>query len=319
MHLLLLLSSVLLTAFAAHVLLRLQARARGWERRRATQLAALLMPALGLGVGLAGLYHFASQVCFLGAPPWEVTTGGTLAFLMTGIALGALGLGVFRLLLMNRSIGHKGEPAGPELQGLADGLAWRLGAGPPRILVCDYARPFALTIGLFRPAVLLSTGLVKRLKRAELEAVLAHEMAHVARRDYLFTWVGATLRDAFFYLPTSRKAFRQVQQDKEAASDDVARWLTDRPLALASALVKVWQPDAAAVAVPAQPLTEGNEAVEARVHRLLDGPEPAEPEPAGKATLGLAASGTAGLLAVQALGWAALLVPMGCGAILPLG
>ena len=67
-----------------------------------------------------------------------------------------------------------------------------------------------------------------------------HELAHVARRDTLILWMGRVLRDAFWYLPTSRAAYRQLEEDKEFACDDLVVGMTHRPLALASALTKVW-------------------------------------------------------------------------------
>jgi beta-lactamase regulating signal transducer with metallopeptidase domain len=73
-----------------------------------------------------------------------------------------------------------------------------------------------------------------------LEAVIMHELAHVARRDTLVLWVGRMLRDAFWYLPTSRTAYHLLEQEKELACDDLAVAVTHRPLALASALTKVW-------------------------------------------------------------------------------
>jgi beta-lactamase regulating signal transducer with metallopeptidase domain len=67
-----------------------------------------------------------------------------------------------------------------------------------------------------------------------------HELAHVARQDPLIFWMGRVLRDAFWYLPTSRAAYRQLEEDKEFACDDLVVGVTHRPLALASALTKVW-------------------------------------------------------------------------------
>ena len=88
--------------------------------------------------------------------------------------------------------------------------------------------------------MLLSTWMVEQLDQRELEAVITHELAHVARRDTLVLWVGRMLRDAFWYLPTSRTAYHLLEQEKELACDDLAVTVTQRPLAMASALTKVW-------------------------------------------------------------------------------
>ena len=88
--------------------------------------------------------------------------------------------------------------------------------------------------------MLISTWMVDHLDQQELEAVLMHELVHVHRCDYLLNWIALLLRDAFFYLPTSRIAYRQLQHEKELACDDLVVQATKRPLALASALTKVW-------------------------------------------------------------------------------
>src|SRR5207237_9461510 len=124
------------------------------------------------------------------------------------------------------------------LQTFADNLAQRLGATRSRVLLYVYDRPLALTCGLFRPTVLLSTWMVQHRDRRELEAVLAHELEHVARRDYLVIWLATMLRDAFFSLPTSWALSRQHQQEQELVCNGPPRRGTSRPPALASALAQ---------------------------------------------------------------------------------
>jgi beta-lactamase regulating signal transducer with metallopeptidase domain len=115
--------------------------------------------------------------------------------------------------------------------------------------------------------------MIQHLDQYEVEAVLAHELEHVVRRDYLFTWITLVLRDAFFYLPTSRRIYRQIQIEKELMCDQQAVQRTHRPLALASALTKVWLHAVESLETPqlhmAQPLTGRHAEIQARVERLL--------------------------------------------------
>jgi hypothetical protein len=55
--------------------------------------------------------------------------------------------------------------------------------------VIESREPFAYCVGLLRPHVMLSRGLIDRLSRAQLEVVLRHELAHAARRDNLRLWL----------------------------------------------------------------------------------------------------------------------------------
>lgn len=321
MHALLFLSSVLLVVLGGYLALRALRGLGDWSRRRDLQFLVLAAPVVSLGLGLGGLHHFADRACFLGAPPYDYTLALTLPLGMGLLALGGLGLGLLRLLLMCRVVARRGVPAGSELQALADGLAERLGAARPRLLVCAYRRPQALTSGLRRPTILLSTWMVDHLDRRELESVLAHELGHVARRDYLVVWLATVLRDAFCYFPTSWIAYRQLQQEKEPACDDLAVGATRRPLALASALGKVWQQ---ALGVPAlgaaQPFVATGKAIEGRIERLLAAPAPAAGKPRSHLiAFGIGASALAGILVVEAANVALLLAPMGCGPMWALG
>lgn len=314
MHLLGGLSSLLIVVLAGLVALGLLRAAGGWFGRRAIQLLILGAPLVSLILGLGGLYHFNSQPCFLAAPNWDYAFGLGLPLSMMLVALGGLGVGLFRLALMARIVTRRGIPAGPELAGLATRVAARLGAAEPRLLLCPYDRPLALTCGLWRPTVLLSTWMIERLDRHELEAVLAHEIGHVVRRDYPLVWLATLLRDAFWYLPTTWAAYHQLQHEKELACDDLAVGATDRPLALASALAKVWQYAVEGPrAVVAQPLLEASAAIEIRIARLLAIPESSAGRP--RALLMTGAAALIGLIALEAVTIALLLAAMGCGPV----
>jgi len=57
--------------------------------------------------------------------------------------------------------------------------------------VVDSREPFAYCLGLWRPRLVVSRGLLTQLPAAERSAVLAHERAHAARRDNLRQWLAA--------------------------------------------------------------------------------------------------------------------------------
>lgn len=323
MHTALLLSSTLLVVLGGYLALGILRRLDGWRRRRGAQVAVLVAPLASLGAGIGGVYHFAGRACVLGAPRWD--RGLVLALLLgTGlVALGGLGLGLIRAALLNRAVERAGLPAPPELGAVIERLTHAFPVSRPRVLVCAYDRPLALVCGFRCPTILVSTWLVERLDRREIEAVLAHELAHVARRDYPVVWLATVLRDAFFYLPTSWAVYRQLQQEQELACDDLAVRATDRPLALASTLAKVWQGalDGQRFA-GAQPLIGVGEPIERRIERLLTQSTPAididTPRERG-VVLGAGAAALAGLLAFGIASLVVMLAPMGCGPASALG
>lgn len=115
------------------------------------------------------------------------------------------------------------------------------GIAPFPILLVDRRDPAACTAGLRQPTILLSTGLVEMLDQDELEGVLAHEMAHGRRRDNWLGWLLFGLRLSSFYNPVALLAFHQIGHDMERICDAEAGRLTRKPVALASALLKVHQ------------------------------------------------------------------------------
>jgi len=70
--------------------------------------------------------------------------------------------------------------------------------------VIEAREPLAFCAGWLRPRIFVSRAAVERLSEAELEAVLAHERHHRARRDPLRLAVGRILSHALFFLPVLR-------------------------------------------------------------------------------------------------------------------
>lgn len=323
MHTLLVLSSMLLVVLGGSVVLALLPDVTDWGRRRGLLLLVLASPAASLGVGLAGLYHFDHRICFIGAPAWDRLLGTAVPVAMALVGLGVAGLSVLRLGLLSRVVLHRSAPA-PDLRALTDRLARRLDVAEPRVRICASRQPFALTCGLRHPTLVFSTWMLHALDARELESVIAHELGHVARRDYAMVWLATVLRDAFFYLPTTRRAYRQLLADKEIACDDLAAAATGRPLALASALAKVWHHAVGEPVRAMAPAFAGPERqIQERIERLLHGTAPAHtarlaPCPR-RNSAGFGASALVSLVTVQAAGVAVMVLnPMACGPGSPL-
>ncbi len=83
----------------------------------------------------------------------------------------------------------------PDLHNLVENLAITAGLPKPRVYIINDPAPNAFATGRNKEhaAVAVTTGLLERLNRTELEGVLAHELAHIGNRDILIATVAVIL------------------------------------------------------------------------------------------------------------------------------
>ena len=96
-----------------------------------------------------------------------------------------------------------------------------------------------LVIGFFKPVILLPIGLATGLSNAQIEAVLAHELAHVKRHDYLINLLQSLVEIVYFFHPALWWVSARVRQERENCCDDCAVSVCGSKLALAQALTFV--------------------------------------------------------------------------------
>ena len=115
--------------------------------------------------------------------------------------------------------------------------ARNIGIDPDRIRVVGCLPTPALTAGSLHPLIYVSRELADILSRDELIAVLAHEGAHLRRRDPLRLSLFRFLACTLFWLPAIRRLADDVADEAEVLADDEAR--RGRPLALATAILSL--------------------------------------------------------------------------------
>jgi len=76
-------------------------------------------------------------------------------------------------------------------------------------------------VGLFRAALLLPVGLESRLSKSQLEAVLAHELSHIRRRDNLTAAVHMLVEAVFWFHPMVWWVGRRLVDERERACDEM--------------------------------------------------------------------------------------------------
>jgi Zn-dependent protease with chaperone function len=119
---------------------------------------------------------------------------------------------------------------------LLEGTAIRAGLPLERLRVVEGLPNPAFTVGFWRPVVYVAATLAESLDAAQLQAVLAHEAAHISRRDPLRLSMMRFLACTLFYIPALRRLADDLTDEAEIDADDVAAAQTE-PLVLASAIL----------------------------------------------------------------------------------
>ena len=134
-------------------------------------------------------------------------------------------------------IKHRGLLAAPEpCRRSMRELCVKLGIRRPvRIFESTLAR-VPMLIGWLRPVILVPAGAVTGLSPQQMRAVLAHELAHVRRHDYLINLVQAVFESLLFYHPAVWWLSNRLRVEREYCCDDVAVKVGGNPLRYARAL-----------------------------------------------------------------------------------
>lgn len=106
------------------------------------------------------------------------------------------------------------------------------------ILELELDEPFALTVGALRPKILLSAGLRRSVSQQTLDAVIAHERAHIARHDTRLAPLDH-LAASLFPAIVSRPLLDTLLLAREQACDASAAHKVGGPLVVAHALTQV--------------------------------------------------------------------------------
>jgi len=94
------------------------------------------------------------------------------------------------------------------------------------------------SLGVRQPAIIMPAGMLARLSRPAFRAIAAHELAHVARRDYLWNLVQAGLEAVLFFHPVTAWLSRIIRRERERCCDAAASVICE-PLALAQVLASL--------------------------------------------------------------------------------
>ena len=125
-----------------------------------------------------------------------------------------------------------------------------------------------MVIGAFKPVILLPASILCELPASQLESILAHELAHIRRHDYLVNLFQSVIETLLFYHPATWWISRRIRIERENCCDDIALSLTSDRAEYVRALAAV-----ASARLPALAPAASGGMLLARVKRVLGIPE----------------------------------------------
>src|SRR5262245_26181404 len=118
-------------------------------------------------------------------------------------------------------------------------LCDRLRAPRPARLLESTLVKVPMVIGWLRPVILLPAGVLTGLTPQQLEAIIAHELAHIRRHDYLINLLQTVVETLLFYHPAVWWVSRRIRQEREHCCDDLAVAVCGDALTYARALLEM--------------------------------------------------------------------------------
>lgn len=257
----------------AHAPQRATSTAADVTLSHATSGDALPLPASAEDRSVTKNADPATQPAAPGAKPQAAGADGYLRWIVAAWAVGVAALSVrlcagwFHLQRLRR----RTRPAEPAWQDALRRVAGRVRVTRPVRLAESALVDMPSLVGWLRPVILLPASCLTGLAPRELEALLAHELAHIRRHDYLVNLLQTAVETLLFYHPAVWWTSRIIRAEREAACDEIAAAACGNRIEYARALARMEE-----LRPPASPLAlaAGGGSLVDRVRRLVGAPAP---------------------------------------------
>ncbi len=213
-------------------------RARSWSL--GLMLLSSIFVWLFLGLSLLLCYAFADA--------YEYELGAAVRTVFGGALLVAIGAG-FPLSLLIRKLSPKivlskvkglSAPK-PEIEDSFDALRNLMGIPGAELRMSKAKIPISFAVETDKLIVVMSESLLSLLRKDEVEAVMAHELAHMKNCDTTLKAMVTAYKTALPHDPIIRLVEAAFHREREMVADETAARATKKPLSLALALLKIYE------------------------------------------------------------------------------
>uniref|UniRef100_Q024E3 Peptidase M56, BlaR1 n=1 Tax=Solibacter usitatus (strain Ellin6076) TaxID=234267 RepID=Q024E3_SOLUE len=200
------------------------------------------------------------------ADPWQAALPWIVMAWFAGVAACSVRLAAGWISVSRLRSSHN-RPPSAEWQHALQQLSERMRVRRPvRLLVSDRVESLSV-IGWLRPVILAPLGLLAGLAPDHVEALLAHELAHVRRHDYLVNLLQGIAESLLFYHPAVWWISGQIRAEREHCCDDLAVAASGDVLTYARALAEL---ESARPAHFNAALAANDGSLVRRIRRLID-------------------------------------------------
>lgn len=140
--------------------------------------------------------------------------------LLWALAVLTIGSGLVRSQLALRRLVTAGVSLPQMALPVAD-LARHFGVSRPIAVISSMIARAPFVIGHFSPVIVLPVTVVTGMPWPQLRLILAHEIAHLRRADYLVNWLQIALEVLLFFHPAVRWLSEEMRRLREACCDDM--------------------------------------------------------------------------------------------------
>lgn len=199
---------------------------------------------------------------------------GLWAIGVAGVAAGVVSQGSKMHGLRRRAASSETSKAGQ----IARELGAKMGLSKRPVVLSSDEVSAPMVAGMLKPVLLLPAGLETSLDDSELRLCIAHELAHIRRRDLPLAMVPTLMQVAFFFFPPAWLIRREWETEREAACDAEALATTSAsPAAYGRLLVKIVTDDHRGGLAPALGATASYHTLKKRIANMMHFAPPRRP------------------------------------------